>query len=391
MIAGLIHTGLPAGQSKKDVMLLVENLGKRGLGISSTASRLLRHYVWRSRDTDYQAGRICAVWDRVSHTAELLGLCSRGINEAERELEARGLILRSTGGNGARSGQRVDGVIRWAAGINLAPLISRYAELKTVWDGRCLHQQAIAECKAEIRHLRRMIREGERPDLFAKADTILPCGRVAPINDLERLKAIHAALSLVLDDIQRAAGATESSDRSEETVTPDIQKQDSSRPCSSRPPMAVTPRMALALASAEYRTLAGADGEPTWLRLIETSYRMAGWLGISQRAWGQACTTLGRERAALCVLVIERNARTPVGHRYQARHPGKCLSGMIRSAANGQLNLHGLLRACHGETPPPTATDPPQTCQSDAGRGGAIGSLAASILSRAAVQMGGRP
>ncbi|MBS0475897.1 MAG: hypothetical protein JSR28_12255, partial [Proteobacteria bacterium] len=126
MSATLVHGGLPAGVRRIDLLSLVEDLGKRGLGLSSTATRVLRHYVWRSRDDDYRAGRICAVWDRVCRTADDLDLCGRAINDAERELEAKGLIARTTGGNGARSGLRCGGVIRWAAGINLAPLIERY-------------------------------------------------------------------------------------------------------------------------------------------------------------------------------------------------------------------------------------------------------------------------
>lgn len=118
MSAALVHGGLPAGIRRVDLLSLVEDLGKRGLGLSSTATRVLRHYVWRSRDDDYRAGRICAVWDRVCRTADDLDLCSRAINDAERELEAKGLIARTTGGNGARSGLRSGGIIRWAAGIS---------------------------------------------------------------------------------------------------------------------------------------------------------------------------------------------------------------------------------------------------------------------------------
>jgi hypothetical protein len=113
MSTTLSHDGLPAGVGRLDLLSLIEDLGKRGLGIFSSAARLLRHYVWRSRDSDYLAGRICAVWDRVSGTAEQLDLCSRAVNEAERELERKGLIARTTGGNGARS---VSGAVASSAG-----------------------------------------------------------------------------------------------------------------------------------------------------------------------------------------------------------------------------------------------------------------------------------
>ena len=296
MSATLAHGGLPEGVRRIDLLSLVEDLGKRGLGISSTATRVLRHYVWRSRDDDYRAGRICAVWDRVCRTADDLDLCSRAINDAERELEAKGLIARTTGGNGARSGLRSGGIIRWAAGINLAPLIERYADLRAACEARRLEQQAIDTCKAEIRRTRRLIRDAADPELIARADAILPDGRVAPIHRIERLEAIRAALEAVLADLASDPHETKTSDRPEENSRPNIQNQDSSRSCSGRPEPTITPRAALELASEEYRAIAAAFGDPGWPSLIEASRQTASWLGIGQRSWGKACSVLGRER-----------------------------------------------------------------------------------------------
>lgn len=388
MSATLCHGGLPKGVRRVDLLSLVENLGKRGLGLSSTATRLLRHYVWRSRDDDYRAGRICAVWDRVCRTADDLDLCSRAINDAERELETKGLIARTTGGNGARSGLRSAGAIRWAAGINLAPLIERYADLKAAWEARSLEQQAVAECKAEIRRLRRLIREGAIPAMTERAEAILPDGRLAPIHRIEKLKAIQSGLEVVLAELTSEPRAMKTSDGPEENSRPNIQTHHSSRFCSGRRSEAtITPRLALDLASEEYRFLASAHGDPGWPSLIDASQQTASWLGIGQRTWGKACTLFGRERAALCVLVIDRNARLQTGHRYQARHPGKCLSGMMRQAVGGVFNLDGLLRAFQrDELAKPCATPPPSLPQSDQRQ--SMASLTAQILSRIGTSMG---
>lgn len=323
MSATLTHRGLPEGVRRIDLLSLIESLGKKGLNISRTATQVLRHHVWRSRDEDYQAGRICAVWDRVRQTADDLSLCPRAINAAERELEASGLIVRTTGGNGARSGLRRGGVIRWAAGINLGPLIERYAELKAAWEARQLEQLTMAQCRAEIRRMRRQIREAADAQMIARADAILPDGRVAPIQRIDKLEAIQSALESVLADISSCARAQKTSDRSEENCRPNIQAQDSPRSCSehtSEP--TITPRAALELASEDYRLIANATGAPGWPSLIETSRQAAIGLGIGQRSWGKACSSLGRERAALCVLIIDRNMRLRSGHRYQARHAG---------------------------------------------------------------------
>ncbi|NOU02716.1 MAG: hypothetical protein HOO94_03590 [Novosphingobium sp.] len=388
MSATLAHGGLPEGVRRINLLSLVEDLGKRGLGLSSTATRVLRHYVWRSRDDDYRAGRICAVWDRVCRTADDLDLCSRAINDAERELEAKGLIARTTGGNGARSGLRSGGIIRWAAGINLAPLIERYADLKAAWEARRLEQQAIDTCKAEIRRTRRLIRDAGEPELIARADAILPDGRVAPIRRIERLEAIQAALAAVLADLVSDPRAMKTSDGLEENSLPNIQTQDSSPSCSGRmPEPTVTPRAALELASDEYRIIASAFGDPGWPSLIEASCRTAGWLGIGQRTWGHACAKLGRERAALCVLIIDRNARLRAGHRYQAKHPGKCLSGMVRRMSTGGFNLHGLLNARQGE-PEEMAGATHMSPHAEPEAGKCLASLTSQILFRTASFMG---
>lgn len=388
MSATLAHRGLPEGVRRIDLLSLVEDLGKRGLGLSSTATRVLRHYVWRSRDDDYRAGRICAVWDRVCRTADDLDLCSRAINDAERELEAKGLIARTTGGNGARSGLRSGGIIRWAAGINLAPLIERYADLKAAWEARRLEQQAIDTCKAEIRRTRRLIRDAGEPELIARADAILPDGRVAPIHRIERLEAIQSALEAVLADLSSEPRAMKTSDGPEENNQPNIQNHHSSRSCSERlSEPTITPRMALELASEGYRLIASSHGDPRWQNLIEASRQTASWLGIGQGTWGKACSVLGRERAALCVLVIDRNVRLRTGHRYQARHPGKCLSGMVRQAVGGGFNLDGLLRAFQRDEPArPCAAPPPSLPQPDQRQ--SMASLTAQILSRIGTSMG---
>ncbi|HEX7852803.1 MAG TPA: helix-turn-helix domain-containing protein [Sphingobium sp.] len=381
MSTTLTHRGLPLGISRLHLLSLVEDLGKRGIGVSSSAARLLEHLIWRSRDGDYDGGRICAVWERVCRTADDLGLSSRAINQAERELEAKGFVIRTTGGNGARSGSRTDGQIRWAAGINLAPLINRYAELKAVWDARCLQQQAIAECKAEIRRLRRLIRAGGEASGLARAEEILPDGRIAPINRMDRLETIRGQLAELLADISIDARATESSDPSEENDRRIIQDRDSSRPC--RPRAAepsITPATALDLASNDYRAIVRSLGGASWPNLIEASHRTALGSGLGQRSWGQACATLGRERAALCVLVVDRNARLRQDHRYRAEHPAKCFSGMVRRAASRSFNLHGLLKACPPDPEAPSADAPPHGVMSDGSS--TIASLTTALLSR---------
>jgi hypothetical protein len=105
---------------------------------------------------------------------------------------------------------------------------------------------------------------------------------------------------------------------------------------------------------------------PTWPNLVEASWRSCGRLGIAQGTWGRACQQFGRERAALSVLLIDRNFELPAGHRYRVLSPGRCLAGMTRRARAASINLAGLFRATKREAQQatrcgamPSETSPP--------------------------------
>jgi hypothetical protein len=348
MSTTLAHGGLPEGITRFDLLRLFEQVARPGFGLSSTAIALVRHYVLKTLDADYHAGSICAVWTQACRLAGSLGLTSRSVNSAERELERAGFIVRTAGINGGRTGDRHEGVITWAAGINLAPLIGRFHDLKAKAEALKLQARAIGQCRAEIRQLGKRIRDAGSEVLLARAEAILPDGRTARIGSIERLTAIREALSSMLNAIESEPGAAISSDAPEENCAPNIQNHQSSRSRTAKPtdPIErVTPAAAVSVATEEYQGLVAALGGPTWLNIVEASWRTCPRLGIAQTTWGRACQQFGRERAALCVLLIDRNSELPLGHRYRVKSPGRCLSGMTRRATTGSVNLAGLLKA----------------------------------------------
>ena len=372
MSTTLRHDGLPAGVGRFELLRLFEQVARPGFGLSSTAVALVRHYVLKTMDGDYLSGRICAVWTQACRFAEALGLTPRSINSAERELEQAGFIIRNAGINGERAGDRQDGAIVWAAGINLAPLVDRFVELQAKAAALELQARAIQQCRAEIRQLGQRIREAGDEALRERAETILPDGRTARITSIDRLIAIREALSAMLAAIESAPdpdpGALKTSDAPEENCAPNIQDKKSSRrrtvpTCD--PLERIRPEAALVVATEGYRGLVDALGGATWPNLVEASWRSCGRLGIAQSTWGRACRQFGRERAALSVLLIDRNAELPIGHCYRVLSPGRCLAGMVRRAGTAGVNLAGLFRATKREVqhaPPPSTTDlpPPQ-------------------------------
>ena len=356
MSTTLAHSGLPSGATRFDLLRLFEQVARPGFGLSSTAVALVRHYVLKTMDGDYLAGRICAVWTQACRFAGAIGLTPRSINSAERELEQAGFIVRNAGINGERAGDRQDGAIVWAAGINLAPLVERFAELQAKAAALDLRARAIQQCRAEIRQLGQRIREAGDETLRERAETILPDGRTARIGNIERLIAIREALSAMLEAIESTPDpvprALKNSDAPEENCAPNLQNQHSSRRRTAHggdPLERIRPGTALSVATEGYRSVVEALGGPTWANLVEASWRSCGRLGIAQSTWSRACQQFGRERAALSVLLIDRNFELPAGHRYRVMSPGRCLAGMTWRAKSVGVNLAGIFRVSERE------------------------------------------
>lgn len=395
MTTTLAHNGLPDGIGRFELLRVFEQVARPGFGLSSTAVCLVRHYVLKTMDADFASGRICAVWTQACRIAAKLGLTPRSINSAERELEQAGFIVRTGGINGGRGGDRHDGVIAWAAGINLAPLVNRFSELRAKAEAIELATMAILQCRAEIRQLGKRIRDIGDQALWDNAARILPGGRTARIADIRRLTAIRDALSAVLDAIESKPCASISSDAPEENGAPRIQNHQSTRSRTGRPgdPLdRVTPAAAVSVATETYRDTVTALGGATWPNLVEASWRSCKRLGIGQSTWGNACHRFGRERAALCVLLIDRNAELPVGHRYRVLVPGRCLAGMVRQAKSGELNLVGLLRASQHELAKAEQipTEPPNSNPLDSASPpvpGPLAHLASQIMRNVGEQM----
>ena len=107
----------------------------------------------------------------------------------------------------------------------------------------------------------------------------------------------------------------------------------------------ITPRLASALASDEYRSVLDMYGGVNWPAIVEASFQMALQMGVDRRTWQTACARLGRERAALCVIIIQRNATLDATNRYHVRKPNGCLEGMVEKSLLGRMNLAGLVGA----------------------------------------------
>jgi len=310
--------------------------------------RVLKHYLLGCRSSDFGPGKICGVWEQPQTTAHMLRISTKVLHNAEAELERGGFIKRTHVPHARRTGQRRDGVIVSLAGVSLRPLIDGYARWKARLEAMELHERAVVTLRHEIVMLGREIRATQAAALIEEAERILPRGRVSRINSAERLEALKGMLEALLVQPELPSGDTKSSHRTEEIFAPNIPVKDSSRnrkrPTDADRSDEVSPALAASLASGDYRSLLPSDRAPGWPDIVDASAIACRWHNVSQPAWAEACEALGRERAALCLLVIDRNARLPSEHRYRARSGRKCLSGLLRNASS----LLPMIKAAKG-------------------------------------------
>lgn len=112
----------------------------------------------------------------------------------------------------------------------------------------------------------------------------------------------------------------------------------------------ITLKQALNAASERFRAHIPLEPRPmNWPDLIEAAYRLKPDLGISQKSWGEACFTLGRAGAAVCLLLTDQ-----AGQREDdpVRKPGAYFRAMVKRARTGELHLQpsvfGILKREEG-------------------------------------------
>ncbi|PIE12480.1 MAG: hypothetical protein CSA68_12580 [Rhodobacterales bacterium] len=199
MTQHLIHGGLPADMTRYRLKLLLQQ-ARVALGLSSGALKYLEFAIDNCQPSDFQQGRICAIWHSLERLAVLLGLSKRQITRIEAELVGAGLIKRTYPERKSRSGERVDGVIKRAAGINLAPLIERAEYIRFLVSRQMLAHEDRKQLCEHIQGLFRQIRDLDNADADEAATCILPRRRPTELSDIKKMQEVAEALEAVLAD-----------------------------------------------------------------------------------------------------------------------------------------------------------------------------------------------
>lgn len=113
----------------------------------------------------------------------------------------------------------------------------------------------------------------------------------------------------------------------------------------------ITLKQALNAASSRFKDQMPLEPRPmNWNDFVEAAYKLKSELDIGQKSWANACVTLGRSGAAICLLLTDQAAQREDN---RVMKPAAYFNAMIARAKTGELNLHksifGILKR---EAPP---------------------------------------
>ena len=113
----------------------------------------------------------------------------------------------------------------------------------------------------------------------------------------------------------------------------------------------ITLKQALNASSENFRAHMPLANRPmNWNDFVDAAYKMKGDLMISQASWGRACATLGRNGAAICLLLTDQAQQRE--HK-PVQKTGAYFNAMITRAKEGELHLHnsifGILKKEYSE------------------------------------------
>jgi heat shock protein HspQ len=103
----------------------------------------------------------------------------------------------------------------------------------------------------------------------------------------------------------------------------------------------ITLKQALNTASDRFREHLPLEPRPmNWNDFVEAAYKLKNQLYISQSSWAQACVTLGRTGAAICVLLTDQATQRDED---PVLKPAGYFNAMINRAKVGDLHLHNSI------------------------------------------------
>lgn len=375
--------GLEHGVDRYELLTLVKRAGRHA-GFSPRMISLLDYYFAYTRACDWEEGSRPVVFQSLARTALDLGISERQVQRLENSLFELGAIAWNDSGNHRRFGQRCpeSGRLLYAYGVELTPLAYLREELEEKLAEKQRHDELWLAAKRSISEARREIRalldeaslRGVAVERLSSRLELI-AGRVRThlaLSDLHQLLAEHRQLA---EDLRREVAAgdlppsstrcrqdrrqTESPQGDISDVPYKYTTQEINQDCSrddaclqesvperpardrARPSTGIEHiSLGMAVEAASDRFAGGLPEQPAWSDLVQAADRLRPRLGISQASWAEACGVMGRDSAAICLLLTDRQMTRP---QEPVRQPAAYFRGLTRRAERAELRLHASL------------------------------------------------
>ncbi len=391
--------GLEEDVNRFYALKLIKKVGKE-LGFTPELTEMLEYYLIRTNEVDWTEGNQPICYQAVITTAQNLGISERQVRNRENALNRLGALTWSDSGNFKRYGvrDRESGEIKYAFGVDLSPLASLIPALEQAIEEKEAHQSLWNEHKRKITAYRARIRTLlAEASLYAEMNVTVQAVQkgykaiaysIRSYHSLERLKDLVEDHKLLLEGVSDALemvatsvdkqGVTQDTSATDETQCRHIHSTtfNQSNKLDTSSPTVISFQKSVAECSEPTETNSGESGDAekekkrpeydmghitwkimlnacserfkdhiplhdrpmSWDDLIEAAHALLPALKINRTAWWDACDTLGRSGAAICIMIIDQKAQDPEN---QVRNPGGYLRKMVARAKTGDLNLQG--------------------------------------------------
>lgn len=400
--------GLDEDLDRFYALKLVKQAGKEA-GFTAELIELLEYYLIRTHETDWTQGNRPICYQSVLTTAQDLDITERQVRNREKSLNELGAITWQDSGNFKRFGVRDQQSRRiiYAFGVDLSPLASLIPALeqklkekkafKEEWNQRkrrisgyrgrirsllaeaSLHDELadfVVSVQAEYEAISHSIRTYHSlsdlqtlldkhhlmvQGLFEALEAVSKAGDISSIaydiSARDEIDCPHIQCTTSpISDKSDTSSLKDKSFQGSVAAIPDIPSQDDSPGKDCKEPSIpssviedmgrITPKQLLWAASERFKDRHMLYGRGLYLNeFVDTAFDLITELGIHKSAWWNACQILGRQGAAICVLIIDQKAQDPEN---PVRNPGGYLREMTVRAQKGELKLHrsvfGLLK-----------------------------------------------
>lgn len=387
--------GLPEGVSRWRLAAAIRGAARK-LGLNPSMLALVEHYIDVTYDVDWMEGSEPIITRPLVEIAEHMAKSERQIRNIEQMLAARGLLIWRDSGNHHRKGRRDrdTGRLRYAYGPSLAPLATRATEIIELSSEARRELAEIRQLRIAISALRRRFRAEE---IDANCDDAcraraLKTFQSLPVRNpvktsIDDLRSQIDRLKEILSDLQnpgvsdqeylvdepKTSGKAEKTSLHITDTTKENSINGSCRPIATRPHMPrktrSNHRLGTPMTIQHTAVLAGLDritlnmaiksagqrigfyieankGNFGWRELVNSAIAILPEIRLDHSIWRHACAVLGRNGAAIAVLLIERGIERTFDSRHSPiTNPPAYLSAMLNRARSGKLDLHRSMMA----------------------------------------------